>query len=157
MPEYTQELSQLIQAFAESGYAVLEVSEGASRVRLKRAVATTAATGPAAATRAVEPAPARSSETPAAPAEAAAEASPVDRSWSLTSPRVGRFFQLQDAQGQPVLKNGSRIATGQVYGIIESMQLRYEIRAEREGLVDRVLVPSGEPVEFGQPLVLLQS
>ena len=51
---------------------------------------------------------------------------------------MGRFYQLQDAQGQPALKTGARLATGQVYGIIESMRLRYEIRSEREGIVEHV-------------------
>ncbi|MBI3890194.1 MAG: hypothetical protein HY303_01540 [Candidatus Wallbacteria bacterium] len=165
MAEYTSDLSQLLRAFAASGFSTLEVSDTNSRVRLRRAAAATAqrqavppseaASLPAASS--AESRPPAASPGSAADAQAAPPPSPVHPGWSLTSPRVGRFFQLQDAQGQPVMKPGTRIAAGQVYGIIESMQLRYEIRADREGIVDRMLVPSGEPVEFGQALVLLQS
>lgn len=155
MADYDSDLLELIRKFKESRFTLLEVSSGVQRVLLRRAAPQDAPL-PSARPEAPQPAP---SQVPV-PGPASAPPStqePMDPAGALTSPRVGRFYQLQDAQGQSVLKAGTRLTTGQVYGIIESMHLRYEIRSDRDGIVERVLVPSGEPVEYGQPLLLLQS
>lgn len=75
---------------------------------------------------------------------------------SLRSARVGHFY-LTISKGMPdILAPGAVIEAGQVVGIIESMKIKYEVKAERSGVVAEVLVENGEAVEFGQPLARLQ-
>ena len=76
---------------------------------------------------------------------------------TLLSPRVGHFF-LTDKKRlkEPVLVAGAEVEEGQLIGMIESMNIRYEVKAEKAGLVAKTLVEDGEAVEYGQPLVRLQ-
>lgn len=75
---------------------------------------------------------------------------------SLRSARVGHFY-LTISKGMPdILTPGAVIEAGQVVGIIEAMKIKYEVKAERAGVVAEVLVENGEAVEFGQPLARLQ-
>ncbi len=145
MSDFTSDLTELLEVFESSGFSTLEISHGSTRIAFRGSVRTSRENRGST----------RDLERPSGP-EARDRFDAVDTSGALKSPRVGRFFQLQDAQGTPVLQQGVELSVGQVYGIIESMHLRYEIRSQKEGVVDRVLVPSGESVEFGQPLVLLQ-
>ena len=76
---------------------------------------------------------------------------------TLLSPRVGHFF-LTDKKRlkEPALVAGAEVEEGQLIGMIESMNIRYEVKAEKAGLVAKTLVEDGEAVEYGQPLVRLQ-
>lgn len=79
-----------------------------------------------------------------------------DFSKVLRSPRVGHFFLARDGQGEISVKDADLIEEGQPIGQVESMNLKYEVRAEKPGVVDRVLIEDGEAVEFGQELILLK-
>ena len=76
---------------------------------------------------------------------------------TLLSPRVGHFY-LTDKKRlkEPILVVGQEVTEGQVIGMIESMNIRYEVKAEKAGVVAETLVEDGETVEYGQPLARLQ-
>jgi acetyl-CoA carboxylase biotin carboxyl carrier protein len=87
----------------------------------------------------------------AAPAPSAAEA--FDR---IVSPMVGTFYRASSPEADPFVSEGSTVEVGQVLCIIEAMKLMNEIEAERGGVIRRVLVEDAQPVEFGQPLFLIE-
>src|SRR5438552_1248392 len=70
----------------------------------------------------------------------------------IKSPMVGTFYSAPEPGAEPYLKNGSRVAAGQVVCIIEAMKIMNEIESEVAGVVREVLVENAQPVEFGQPL-----
>lgn len=156
---YRQPLKQLIEAFEGSRFDVLEVESGETHILLRRGRQPSAEAAildglSAGSPLPVRPPHARSGTHRPSTAVPSTPSAPALGS-DLSSPRVGRFFPPLDNAGQPALGPGSRLEMGQVYAIIESMDLRYEIRAEREGTVDRFLVEPGAAVEYGQPLLRL--
>jgi len=100
------------------------------------------------------PASALPAPPPAAPAEEPAPEEPAGP--ELRSPRVGHFYPRMGRGGTPRFEPGSEISKGEVYGSIEAMHLKYELRAEESGVVAELLADEGEAVEYGQPLVSLR-
>jgi acetyl-CoA carboxylase biotin carboxyl carrier protein len=92
---------------------------------------------------------------PAAPAvePAAAAATPAV---TVDSPMVGMFYRSPSPSDPPFVEEGDRIELGQTLCLIEAMKLFNELKADREGVVRRILVENGAPVEFGQPLFELE-
>lgn len=86
----------------------------------------------------------------AAEAEAAKE--PKLKGEVLKSPLVGTFYSSASPEAEPFVKTGDTVKKGQVLGIIEAMKLMNEIEAERDGIVEAVLVGNEQMVEYGQPL-----
>ncbi len=82
------------------------------------------------------------------------EVSPVPA--LLRSPQVGTFYVSAEPEGEPFLRVGDPVEQGQVIGLIEAMKLISEVEAESAGVVRRVLVEDGHPVEYGQPLFELE-
>lgn len=74
----------------------------------------------------------------------------------IKSPMVGTFYSAQSPEAEPFVKVGQHIQTGQSVCIIEAMKLMNEIESEIEGKVIEILVENGQPVEYGQPLFLIQ-
>ena len=74
----------------------------------------------------------------------------------LRSPQVGTFYVSAEPKGEPFLHIGDTVEQGQVIGLIEAMKLISEVEAESAGVVRRVLVEDGQPVEYGQPLFELE-
>ncbi len=74
----------------------------------------------------------------------------------LRSPQVGTFYVSAEPKGEPFLHVGDPVEQGQVIGLIEAMKLISEVEAESAGIVRRVLVEDGHPVEYGQPLFELE-
>ena len=75
---------------------------------------------------------------------------------TVTSPIVGTFYRAASPDAEPFVEVGSRIKKGQVLCIIEAMKLMNEIESEVEGVVVRILVENGQPVEYGEPLFLIE-
>ena len=75
---------------------------------------------------------------------------------TLRSPQVGTFYLSAEPDGEPFLAVGSSVEQGQVIGLIEAMKLVSEIEAELSGVIRRILVSDGQPVEFGQALFELE-
>jgi acetyl-CoA carboxylase biotin carboxyl carrier protein len=75
---------------------------------------------------------------------------------TITSPLVGTFYLTPSPEAEPFVTVGSRIRKGQVICIIEAMKLMNEIESEVDGVIVKILVESGNPVEYGEPLFLVE-
>ena len=110
----------------------------------------------------VAPAPAPAPVEAAAPkAEAAAPATPAadegnDNLHTFTSPIIGTFYRSSTPESDPFVKVGDSITAGQTLCIIEAMKLFNEIESDVEGKVVKILVDNAQPVEYGQPLFLIE-
>lgn len=78
------------------------------------------------------------------------------RLMTITAPLVGTFYRASTPEAAPFVEVGDRVKKGQVICIIEAMKLMNEIEAEADGIVARVLVDNSHPVEYGEPLFLLE-
>jgi acetyl-CoA carboxylase biotin carboxyl carrier protein len=155
-----RKLKTLIDLVQESGIAELEVTEGDNRVRITRTVAGGQPHQPMQMYAPVhaqmqpqyaQPMAAPSSTAVAAPA---AEAAPVGH--SVKSPMVGTFYRSGSPGAKSFVELGQTVAVGDPICIIEAMKLMNEIEADKAGVVKAILVENGQPVEYGQPLVVIE-
>jgi acetyl-CoA carboxylase biotin carboxyl carrier protein len=149
-----RKLKTLIELVESSGIAELEIEEGEERVRITRAVAPSPApstvvipaTLPAAASASLRSAgPRRPSPVSAAEAEG----------HQVKSPMVGTFYRAASPGAKPFVEVGDSVQVGDTLCIIEAMKLMNEIESDKAGVVKQVLAENGQPVEFGQPLVVI--
>ncbi len=75
---------------------------------------------------------------------------------TITSPIVGTFYRAASPDAEPFVEVGSRVKKGQVLAIVEAMKLMNEIESDVDGVVVRILVENGQPVEYGEPLFLIE-
>lgn len=80
----------------------------------------------------------------------------VQRLITVTSPIVGTFYRAPSPDAEPFVEVGSKVTKGQVLCIIEAMKLMNEIESEVDGIVVKILVENGQPVEYGEPLFLIE-
>ena len=148
-----RKLKKLIDLVEESGIAEIEVTEGEEKVRITRA---TAAPAPvyAAPAHVAAPAPAAAPAAAAAPAPAAPAAR--DLSDAQKSPMVGTFYRAPGPNAAAFVEVGQQVKAGDTLCIIEAMKLMNEIEAEKSGTVKEILVENGTPVEFGEPLFIIE-
>lgn len=150
-----RKLKTLIDLVGESGVAELEITEGEDRVRIVNRPSVPVQVVPQAAVAAPAPvsapAPAPAAASPAAPS-APAEAP----SSTITSPMVGTFYRAPSPGADPYIEVGTAVKKGQVIGIIEAMKLLNEVESDKDGVVKAFAVENGQPVEYGQPLVILE-
>ncbi len=98
----------------------------------------------------VASAPVQPISTPATPAEEAGVG-------YIKSPMVGTFYRAASPESKPFADAGTKVVENSVVCIIEAMKLLNEIEAETSGVIKAILVENGQPVEFGEPLVLLEA
>ncbi len=148
-----RKLKKLIDLVEESGIAEIEVTEGEEKVRITR---TTAAAAPVYAAPA--PVTAAPVAAPAAPAAAAPAAAPAARDLSNAqkSPMVGTFYRAPGPNAAAFVEVGQQVKAGDTLCIIEAMKLMNEIEAEKSGVVKEILVENGTPVEYGEPLFIIE-
>ena len=148
-----RKLKKLIDLVEESGIAEIEVTEGEEKVRITR---TTAAAAPVYAAPA--PAAAAPVAAPATPAAAAPAAAPAARDLSNAqkSPMVGTFYRAPGPNAAAFVEVGKQVKAGDTLCIIEAMKLMNEIEAEKSGVVKEILVENGTPVEYGEPLFIIE-
>jgi acetyl-CoA carboxylase biotin carboxyl carrier protein len=150
-----RKLKTLIELVESSGIAELEIQEGEERVRITRATAAGGAAGSAA------PAPQPVQVTAAAPAApppvvAEVPAAPEEPAGHLVrSPMVGTFYRASSPGTKPFVEVGDSVQVGDTLCIIEAMKLMNEIESDHAGVVKQLLAENGQPVEFGQPLVVI--
>ena len=148
-----RKLKTLIELVESSGVAELEIQEGEERVRITRVFAhagLSAGAAPAATVVPVGPAA-------AAPPVAAAPAPPVEPEGHVVkSPMVGTFYRAASPGAKPFVEVGQSVKQGDTICIIEAMKLLNQIEADRAGTVKKILVENGQPVEYGQPLFILE-
>jgi len=143
-----REIRRLADLLREYGLTEIEIEREGVRVRLRRELA-----GPVAA-----PTAAAASAAPAQ-AESVASAMPAASQahlLTIESPMVGTFYRAPSPDAQPFVREGDRVKKGQVVCIVEAMKLMNEIESKVAGRVMKVLVENAQPVEYGQPLFLLE-
>jgi acetyl-CoA carboxylase biotin carboxyl carrier protein len=138
---------QLAELLDETKLSEIEVEDGGRKIRVARTMTAVAAPGQAFA------APAASA--PAA-APAAAAIAPADHPGTIKSPMVGTAYLAPSPEADPFVSVGSSVAEGDTLIIIEAMKVMNPIIAPRAGKVTQIFVSAGQPVEFDQPLVIVE-
>jgi acetyl-CoA carboxylase biotin carboxyl carrier protein len=150
-----RKLKKLIDLVEESGIAEIEVTEGEEKVRITRSLAAAPqALYAAPAPLAHAPAPVAAAPVAAAPAPAAAPA--ADLGNAQKSPMVGTFYRAPSPASPAFVEVGQNVKAGDTLCIIEAMKLMNEIEAEKSGVVKAILVDNGQPVEYGEPLFIIE-
>jgi len=148
-----RKLKKLIDLVQESGIGEIEITEGEEKVRISRQLAAQPMlmASPAMQPMAMPgvPAAAPAAAPPAAPA-------PEPKGHALKSPMVGTFYRAPSPGAPPFVEIGQSVSKGQTLCIIEAMKLLNEIESDVSGTVKAILVENGQPVEYGQPLFLIE-
>jgi acetyl-CoA carboxylase biotin carboxyl carrier protein len=150
-----RKLKTLVDLVSESNISELEITEAEGKVRIVKQAAATAAPVQYV-TAAAMPAPAAIAAPVAGAAPAAAEVPAPSSAKVIKSPMVGTFYRASAPGAKPFVEVGDSVKTGQAVCIVEAMKILNEIEAELDGVVKRVLVENGQPVEYGQPLFELE-
>jgi acetyl-CoA carboxylase biotin carboxyl carrier protein len=146
--ELIRELAQLL---TETGLTEIEIDREGMRVRVARQLAPAVATVPAVASAALQPA-----STPAQPAAGGSADDPGKHPGCVRSPMVGVAYLAPEPGAAPFVTAGTRVTQGQTLLIIEAMKTMNHIPAPKAGVVASVLVGNSQPVEFGEPLVVIE-
>ena len=136
-------LRELIELVSDSGITELSIERGETKLYIRSSPA----------------APVEAAPTVAAPPTVAAqpEAAPEPAETAITAPIVGTFYSAPTPGSEPFVQVGDYVEAGQTVGIIEAMKVMNNIDAEVSGRVAAVLAHNGQAVEYGQPLILLDT
>ena len=154
-----RKIKKLIELLDESGIAEIEVTEGEESVRISRygasppvvhAAAPVAPPAPSGAGPAVDGPPTAPAAAPTAEERSSPSGSEID------APMVGTMYRAPSPGAPPFVEVGSRISAGDVVCIIEAMKILNQIESEVSGVVREILVENGQPVEFGQTLMVVE-
>ena len=146
-----RKLKTLIELVESSGIGELEIQEGEERVRITRASA-----APPQPTMVVQAAPTLGAPAAAPSAEPAPPAPPPEPEGHVVkSPMVGTFYRAATPGAKPFVEVGDPVQVGDTLCIIEAMKLMNEIESDKAGVVKAIPAENGQPVEFGQPLVVI--
>lgn len=149
-----RKIKKLIELLEESGIAEIEIKEGEEAVRISRLpAAALRPQGPVAALP-LSLAPPPEATTQAVPAPVAEAARPNEH--VITAPMVGTFYSSPSPGAKPFVEIGDEIKAGQVLCIIEAMKMMNQIEADRAGRISSIMARNGDPVEFGQPLFVVE-
>jgi acetyl-CoA carboxylase biotin carboxyl carrier protein len=153
-----RKIKKLIELLEESGIAEIEIKEGEEALRISRMP-----TGTAAAHHPLPPIAMPMAAPLAAPVQAAAPR-PADVAAAkakanehvITAPMVGTFYGAPSPGAKPFIEIGDEIKVGQVLCIIEAMKMMNQIESDKAGRVTSIMARNGDPVEFGQPLFVVE-
>jgi acetyl-CoA carboxylase biotin carboxyl carrier protein len=144
-----RKVKKLIELLEESGIAEIEIHEGEESVRISRAIY--------AQPTMVAAAPAPVAAAPVAAAPAAAPSVPaVPTGHQVTSPIVGSFYSSPSPNAKSFVEVGSSVNVGDTLCIIEAMKIMNQIEADKAGVIKAILAKSGDPIEYGQPLFIIE-
>lgn len=148
-----RKIKKLIELLEESNLSELEIHEGEESVRLSRA----GSGAPVMAAPAAAP-PAPSPAAPATAAESAAEsgAEGLPDGEIVRSPMVGTFYDAPNPDSEPFVTEGQKVSKGETLCLVEAMKMFNQIESEYSGTVAAILVETGQPVEFDQPLFVIR-
>lgn len=149
-----RKIKKLIELLEESGINELEITEGEESVRISR-------NGPTpqyAPMQHYAPAPQQYAPAPAPAAQAAAapEAAKVASGHIMKSPMVGSFYRAASPTAKAFAEVGQSVKVGDTLCIVEAMKMMNQIQADKAGVIKEILVENGEPVEFDQPLFVIE-
>ncbi len=148
-----RKVKKLIELLDESGVAEIEIKEGEESVRISRQQQHSTV---------VMSNPYSSMPTPMHTAPAEAPLAPVIpltkevRGHQVKSPMVGTFYKASAPGAKPFVEIGQEVSTGETICIIEAMKMLNQIEADASGKITAILVENGQPVEFGQPLFIIE-
>lgn len=142
-----RKIKKLIEIIEESDIAELEIKEGEESIRISRYSAAPAQ---------VTYAPAPVSAAPALTAAAAAPAEEKITGHVVKSPMVGTFYRSASPGSKVFVEVGQSVLTGDTLCIIEAMKILNQIESDKSGVVTQILVDNAEPVEYGQPLFIIE-
>jgi len=150
-----RKLKKLIDLVEESGIAELEITEGEEKVRIVRS-------GSSGREVVVLSPPAQGASPPAVQAAAALaqapapeEKAPAPEGHIVKAPMVGTFYRSGSPGAKPFVEVGDAVKAGQPICIIEAMKLMNEIEADKDGVIKAIMVENGQPVEYGEPLMMI--
>jgi acetyl-CoA carboxylase biotin carboxyl carrier protein len=147
-----KEIKEMINLMNENGLVELEIEKDGMRIRLKKtAPGTEAFSGPIVVERERITEGALKKETPLGLVEKAAI-----KTVEIRAPMVGTFYRSPSPESPPYIEVGQTVEAGQVICIIEAMKLMNEIKSEIKGKILEILVDNAEPVEFGQPMFIIE-
>jgi acetyl-CoA carboxylase biotin carboxyl carrier protein len=150
-----RKVKKLIELLEESGIAELEINEGEESVRISRYSSAPAQAPANYAAAPVAPAP-------AAPAPATTAVEEINDEDSLPSghvvksPMVGTYYSASSPGAKPFVNVGDSVAEGETVCIVEAMKILNQIEADVSGTVKAILVDNAQPVEYGQPLMIIE-
>ena len=158
-----RKIKKLIELLEESGVSEIEIREGEESVRIARSSPTEPASGKAQVVSHTTPAPAaptspsQKSASVRPPAEAPPEApSAGEGEHMVTAPMVGTYYSAPSPGAKQFVEIGDEVQVGQVLCTIEAMKMMNQIECDVAGRIRAVLVKNGDPVEFGQPLFIIE-
>ena len=152
-PELVRELATLI---ADTDLTEIEVEKGDLRIRVARTITATV-TVPVAPPAQAAPAPLIAPPPAAAGLDAAAPAKPAgNHPGAVLSPMVGTAYRKPSPDAKPFVEVGSRVEAGDKVLLVEAMKTFNEITAPRAGTVTAIYVEDGTPVEYGEPLLVIE-
>ena len=138
------EIKNLIELLQDSDITELQIEKEGSKLKIKREKFLTA----------FEPS-ALVSKPAAAPAEENTGTVDDQKLITINSPIVGIFYSAQSPESPSFVSVGSRVTKGQVLCIVEAMKLMNEIESDADGTIAKILIENGQPVEYGEPLFLV--
>ncbi len=142
-----RKLKKLIDLVQESGISELEVTEGEEKVKIVRSGGSGVAYA--------APAPVAAAPAPSVAVPAAAAAPAETPGHLVKSPMVGTFYRSSSPGAKPFVEVGDTVKSGDTICIIEAMKLLNEIECDKDGVIKAILVENGQPVEYGEPLVVI--
>jgi acetyl-CoA carboxylase biotin carboxyl carrier protein len=149
-----RKIKKLIDLIQESDVAEIEISEGEESVRISR-TSSSAPVYAAPQAQYAAPAPAPAAAPAPASTEAAAPAKPNVAN-AVRSPMVGTYYSSSSPDAAAFVEVGQSVSAGDVICIIEAMKMFNQIEADRSGTVKAILVENGHPVEFDEPLIIIE-
>jgi acetyl-CoA carboxylase biotin carboxyl carrier protein len=153
-----RKVKKLIELLEESGIAEIEIKEGEEAVRISRMPTGQVIShmAPAYAPPPMLAAPAPIAVAAAVPAAAPAVAARGAKEHVVTAPMVGTFYGAASPGAKPFVEIGTEVKEGQVLCIIEAMKMMNQIESDKAGKVTAIMATNGDPVEFGQPLFVIE-
>lgn len=151
-----RKLKKLIDLVQESGIGEIEITEGEEKVRISRQGNAPVMMAPAMPSMAM---PMQAGIPPAATGPSASPSAPPPeepKGHQLKSPMVGTFYRSPSPGAPSFVEVGQAVTKGQTLCIIEAMKLLNEIESDASGVVKSILVENGQPVEYGQPLFVIE-
>ena len=151
-------IKKIIDLIENSEVAEIKITEGENSLRISKASAVAPIAPVAAAPLAAQPAAINVAQTPAAPVsptKVTDNTENVPTGHQITSPMVGTFYRASSPTSAPFSKVGDTVAIGDTVCIIEAMKMLNQIEADKAGIIKAILVENEQPVEFGQPLIVI--
>ncbi len=151
-----RKVKKLIEMLEDSGVHEIEITEGEESVRISRYAQPPAVQAPPVHYMSAPPVAAAPAAAPAHAAPATPAVAPEIVGHTVKAPMVGTFFTAPTPGARAFAEVGSEVSEGQTLCIIEAMKMMNQIEADKSGRVTRILVDNGEPVEFDQPLFVIE-